>query len=143
MSIHNTPAEEAAKREGYVRGRNDENYVQNDLRVRDRAVVGANDSAASGLVFGLIIALLAALVGGAFYFLSGDRGNNVVPVAVPQTETETTNEIKLPDVNVPDVNVPDVNVPDVNVPDVNVPDVNITNETPAAPAQEPAAPPAQ
>lgn len=132
MSIHNTPDEEAAKREGYVRGRNDENYVQRDLSARERSVVGANDSAASGLVFGLIVAMLAVLIGGAFYFLSGDRGNNVVPVAVPQTETETTNEIKLPDVN--------VEMPDVNVPDVNVPDVNITNQTPA---QEPTAPPAE
>ncbi len=131
MSIRNTPDEEAAKRAGYVQGRNDENYVQNDL-ARDRAVATTNDSAASGLVFGLIIALLAALIGGAFYLLSGDRSNNVVPVAVPQTETETTNEIQLPDVN--------VNVPEVNVPEVNVPDVNITNETPA---QEPAAPPVE
>ncbi len=135
MSIHNTPAEEAAKREGYVRGRNDENYVQNNLSARDRSVAGANDSAASGLVFGLIIALLAALVGGAFYFLSGDRGNNVVPVAVPQTETETTNEINLPDVN--------VQTPEVNLPEVNVPDVNIINEASETPAQQPAAPPAE
>ena len=127
MSIHNTPAEEAAKREGYVRGRNDENYVQNDLRVRERSVVSTHDSAASGLVFGLIIAMLAALVGGAFYFLGGDRGTNVMPVAVPQTEPETTNEIKLPDVN-------------VETPEINVPDVNITNQTPT---QEPTAPPAE
>ena len=39
MSTHNpTPSEAAAKQEGYVQGRSDENYVQNMARDRARAV---------------------------------------------------------------------------------------------------------
>lgn len=139
--------EEVARRDGYVRGRNDENYVQDSVRSQERAVVQAraNDSAASGIVFGLCIALLAAGAGAAIYFLMGDR-TEVAPVTVPQIEREKTierettvieRESPAPTVDVPDVNVPDVNVPDVNiqVPEVDAPDVNITNETPEAPAE--------
>lgn len=125
--------EEIAQRDGYVKGRTDEHYVQNNLRDQDRAVVQsrANDSAASGLVFGLIIALLAAGVGAAFYFLSGDR-SNIVPVAVPQIEKETTTEKETTVIERESPQAP-VSLPDVQV---DVPDVNITNETPAAPAPE-------
>ena len=108
----------------------------------------ADDNAASGLLLGLFIALLAAGVGAALYFLSGDR---TAPVAVPQIQKETTTEKETtiierdnsqPAVEPPDVqvNVPEVSVPEVSAPEVNVPDVNITNEIPAEPAAEPAAP---
>ncbi len=139
--------EEIALRDGYVEGRNDEDYRQRDLRRQERAVsqAQANDEAASGVIFGLIVAVLAAGIGAAFYFLSGDR-TNLVPVAVPQIQKETTIIEKqspaAPAPAAPNVTLPDVriNVPDVNVPDVNVPDVNITNEVPAQPpaAPEPA-----
>ncbi|MEN8446348.1 MAG: hypothetical protein ABG776_15210 [Cyanobacteria bacterium J06555_13] len=120
MAIHNTPSEEAAKREGYVQGRSDENYVQRGVRSQERAIANARstDNAASGMVFGLVIALLAALVGGGFFLLSGDRTTNVVPVSVPDVETPSVTEIELPDV-------------EVNVPDVEAPDVNITETAPA------------
>ena len=142
--IHGRPAtpEEVAQRDGYVQGRSDEHYVQRNLRDQERVVAQsrANDNAASGLVFGLIIALLAAGIGAAFYFLSGDR-TDVVPVAVPQIQKETTTEKETTVIerdSQPAVNLPDVQV---NVPEVNVPDVNITNQTPAAPAAEPVAEP--
>ncbi len=137
--------EEIAQRDGYVKGRNDEHYVQGNLRDQERVVAQsrANDNAASGLVFGLIIALLAAGVGAAFYFLSGDR-TDVVPVAVPQIQKETTTEKETTVIErdtQPAMSLPDVQM---NVPDVNVPDVNITNQTPPAPAPaaEPKAAPA-
>ena len=147
--VHGRPAtpEEIAQRDGYVQGRNDEHSVQRNLRDQERVIAQsrANDNAASGLVFGLIIALLAAGIGAAFYFLSGDR-TDVVPVAVPQIQKETTTEKETtvierdsqPAINLPDVQV---NVPEVNVPEVNVPDVNITNQTSPAPAAEPVAEP--
>ncbi|MGB3789829.1 MAG: hypothetical protein WA949_17595 [Phormidesmis sp.] len=146
-----TPAE-VARHDGYVQGRTDENYVQGGVRSQERAVAQAraNDNAASGMVFGLCIALLAAGAGAAIYFLMGDR-TDVVPVAVPQIQKEKTvekettvieRESSAPAINLPDVSVPDVNI---QVPEVKAPDVNITNEAPAAPAEpapEPAAEPA-
>ena len=142
--IHGRPAtpEEIAQRDGYVKGRSDEHYVQRDLRDQERVIAQsrANDNAASGLVFGLIIALLAAGIGAAFYFLSGDR-TDVVPVAVPQIQKETTTEKETTVIekdSQPAISLPDVQV---NVPEVNVPDVNITNQTPAAPVAEPVAAP--
>ncbi|MGB3571608.1 MAG: hypothetical protein WA901_11430 [Phormidesmis sp.] len=144
--VHGRPAtpEELARRDGYVKGRNDENYAQGTIRTHERvaAQAQANDSAASGLLIGLLVALVAAGAGAALYFLTGDR-TNTVPVAVPQIEKETTKETTVIEREVPssDVSLPDVqiNVPDVNVPAIDAPDVNITNEAPepaAAPAAE-------
>ena len=47
--------EEIAKREGYVQGRSDEDYVQRNLRSQEGAIAQsrADDSAASGLLVGL------------------------------------------------------------------------------------------
>ncbi len=132
--------EEVALRDGYVEGRSDEGYQQRDLRRQERAVVQAqaNDQASSGVIFGLIVAVLAAGIGATFYFLSGDR-TNLVPVAVPQVQKETTIIEKqspaAPAPAAPNVTLPDVRI---NVPEVKAPDVNITNEAP--PAQPSAAP---
>ncbi len=134
--------EEVARHDGYIRGRNDENYVQGSVRSQERAVAQsrANDSAASGMVLGLCIALLAAGAGAAVYFLAGDR-TEVAPVVVPQIEREKTTEKETTIIErespAPAITLPDVNVPDVNiqVPDVNAPDVDVTNETPEAPAE--------
>ena len=146
--IHGRPAtpEEVAQRDGYVQGRTDESYTQNQMRAQDRAIAQsrANENAANGLMTGLLIALLAAGIGAALYFLTGDR-TNVVPVSVPQTEKETVREKETTiierEVQAPDVSLPDVQI---DVPDVSLPDVNITNEAPAAdaPAAEPATEPA-
>ena len=135
--------EEVARRDGYVQGRTDENYVQDGVRGQERAIAQtrANDSAASGIVFGLCIALLAAGAGAAIYFLMGDRAD-VDPVVVPQIERERTierettvieQESPAPAVEAPEVDVPDVNI---QVPEVDVPDVNVTNEAPEAEAPE-------
>lgn len=152
MTINNNPSdqglegvrgreatrEEVARRDGYVQGRSDENYAQGTMRTQERMIAQerANDSAASGLLIGLLVALLAAGAGAALYFLTGDR-TNVVPVSVPQVEKETTRETTIieREVQAPDVSLPDVQV---DVPDVNLPDVNITNEVPE-PAAEPEA----
>ena len=142
--------EEVARHDGYIRGRNDENYVQGSVRSQERAVTQAraNDNAASGMVFGLCIALLAAGAGVAAYFLLGDRPD-VVPVSVPQIEREKTIEKETTvierDSAPPAVTLPDVNVPDVNiqVPEIQTPDVNITNQAPEAPAEPTAEPTTQ
>ncbi len=134
--------EEIAQRDGYVRGRSDENYLQGNLREQERLVapVQTDDSAANGMVLGIIIALLAAGVGAAVYFLSGDR---TAPVAAPVIERPTVTERETTiierDNPVPAVTVPDVQVPEVQVPDVQVevPDINITNEGPAEPVETP------
>ncbi len=150
--LHGRPAtpEEIARRDGYVKGRSDENYAQGTIRTHERiaAQSQANDSAASGLLVGLLVAVVAAGAGAALYFLTGDRPNPA-PVAVPQIERETTKETTVIEREVPasDVSLPDVqiNVPDVNVPEVDAPDINITNESPepaAEPKSEPAAEPA-
>lgn len=139
--------EEIARRDGYVKGRNDENYVQGSLRSQGRVAAQAqiNDSAASGMLIGIIIAILAAVVGGAMYFLTGDR-TNVAPIAVPQIEREKTiekettiieREVPSPDVSLPDVQI---DVPEIQIeaPEVSAPDVNVIDETVEPKAEEPA-----
>ena len=124
MSTHNpTPSEAAAKREGYVQGRSDESYVQNVARDHARAVdrVQVRESSGTGIIFGLIVAGLAAAIGGFFYIANMDRGGST-PVVLPEVDTDITN-VELPDVQ-------------VDVPEVSTPDINITNETPAEPAAE-------
>ena len=137
--------EEVARRDGYVQGRTDENYVQGNVRGQERAMARAeaNDSAASGVLIGLSLAVLATLAGAAVYFLTGDR-TDVAPIAVPEViERETVREnntettIIERETAAPSPSVPDVQI-DVPAPEVQAPDVNITNEAPAAePAPEP------
>ncbi len=135
--VHGRPAtpEEVAQRDGYVRGRNDENYAQRNLREQDRAIAQArsDDSTASGLVFGLAIAFLAASVGVAFYFLSSDR--TPAPVAAPQIQKERVVEKETTIIEkqapAPAESLPDIQV---DVPEVKVPDIDITNEPASAPA---------
>lgn len=136
--------EEIARRDGYVQGRSDENYVQGSMRNQERAIARAeaNDSAASGVLIGLSLAVLATLAGAAVYFITGDH-TQVAPVAEPdiieretvrENNTETTiieRESAAPSPSVPDVQI--------DVPDVQLPDVNVTNEAPAEPAAEPKA----
>ena len=140
--------EEIARRDGYVQGRNDENYVQGAVRGQERAVAQqtANDSAASGLIVGLMIALLAAGVGAAVYFLSGN--STPTPVVAPEVEQppkvekEIIREKTIIERNNTTTPAP---TPEVNIeaPQAPSPDVNIINQepAPAEPAAEPAAEP--
>lgn len=131
--------EEIARRDAYRQGRSDANYAQNQLRNQEQAAAYAREesSAASGVVVGLLIALLAGAVGVALYFLTGSR-SNPVPATAPTIERESVIERETtvierdnpaPDVSLPDVQVevPEVSVPDVNVnvPEVNAPDVSL------------------
>ncbi len=134
--------EEIARRDGYVQGRTDENYVQGAVRGQERvnAQEIANDSAASGLIVGLMIALLAAGVGAAVYFLARPEPAPVVTPEVektPQVQKETVREKTIIERQAP-APAPDVNI---SVPETPAPDVNITNQTPA-PAESPVAEPA-
>jgi len=137
--------EEIAQRDGYIRGRNDENYVQRNMREQEQVIAQsrANDSAASGMVFGFVIALLAAGAGAAFFFLGGmgDR-NDVAPVAAPQIEKEKIIEKETTIIEkqapAPAVSTPDVQI---DVPEIEVPDIDVTKEAEPA-AEQPAAEPA-
>ena len=155
MAINNNPSdsnlggvhgrgatpEEIAKRDGYVQGRTDENYVQRNVRSQERiaAQAAADNNAVSGLLVGMIIALLAAGVGAALYFLTGDR-SNVVPVEVPQIDREKETIIEKETTIIErEAPTPDVSLPDVQV---DTPDVNIVNESPEPVAEpEPVAAP--
>ena len=127
-------SEEIAQRNGYVQGRSDEYAAQNQMRAQERAIAQkrSDSSAANGLLAGFLIAALAAGVGAALYFLTGDR-TTPNPVAVPQTEKETVREKETTiierEVPTPDVSLPDVQI---DVPDINLPDVNVGSESPAS-----------
>lgn len=129
--------EEIARRDGYVRGRSDETYVQGHLRNQERAdaQARANDSAAGGMLFGIILAILAAGVGAVVYFLTGDR---TIPTPAPQVERERVIERETTiierDNPAPAVELPDVQV---DVPEVSLPDINITEEAPADSTEAP------
>lgn len=113
-TTNNTPSEEAAKRQGYMEGRHHESLVQKRVSAWRRTVqASANNGAATGLIFGLLISGLLVVVT-AFVFLGNDQ-DEVVPVPVPALDSNTT-DIDMPDVN---VDAPDVQVPDVQV---NIPD---------------------
>lgn len=114
-------AEEAARRQGYVEGRQDESFVQ-----AQRPVVTTDSSSgsAAGLILGLLIAGLAIGIA-AFAFLGNGREQ---PVSVPDVNNTVT-DIELPDV---DVEVPDVQAPDV---DVEVPEVGGGEAAPSGDAE--------
>lgn len=126
--------EEVAQRDGYVQGRQDEHYVQRELREYDKVIAQsrAKDNAASGVVFGIAIAIAAAAVGVAAYFLlANERTTDLAPTVAPPTQQDTLID-REPTIEQPSP-APPVSLPDVqiDVPDVNAPDVDTTNEAPA------------
>lgn len=132
-------SEEQAYRDGYVSGRVNEDRAQANLRIQrdaDSRARASND-AASGLLIGVLVALIAAAIGGIAFYLSRDT-------AVPETQAPTENNtvIETPQVEPPEVEVPDVNVtvPDVNItaPEAPAPEAPV-NEAPSEPVE--AAPP--
>ena len=134
--------EEIARRDGYIQGRTDEHYVQGAVRGQERANAQAitNDSAASGIIVGLMIALLAAGVGAAVFFLSNREATPVVTPEVeetPQVQKEIIREKTIIEretaAPVPDVNI---SAPATPAPDVNVTDQELAPAVPAEPALE-------
>jgi hypothetical protein len=116
-----------------LRDRDREIYNQElrreELR-RDNQIARENNSAAGGLVTGILLAALVALGLGALFVFN--RGDSSAPTG-GQTIIERTREIPVPQPQAPDVQPPDVNitVPKVEAP--QVPDVNVTLPSPAAP----------
>jgi hypothetical protein len=117
-----------------LRDRDREIYNQElrreELR-RDNQITRENNSAAGGLLTGILLATLVALgLGALFAFNRG--GDNSEP-AGRQTIIERTKEV-VPVPQAPDVQPPDVNitVPKVEAP--KAPDVNVTIPNPTAPA---------
>ena len=135
--------EEVARRDGYVQGRNDENYVQDNVRRQERAAAqtAVNDSATSGLVVGFLIALLAAGIGAAVYFLGRPAP---APVAAPEVEQapQIQREIIRERTLIERENAAPAPAPEVNVstPETPAPEVNIINQEPAESAPAPEAP---
>lgn len=130
-SINTRPAtaDELAYRDGYVRGKvakQREQEYRRDLEARiyaENARRQANEGVSIGLVFGLTLAALAAIIGGLFYVYRDADNPNIPDIIVPAPEanspepsSETTiiertiertqevvpapSEITLPDVNV-------------------------------------------
>ncbi|HEY9859275.1 MAG TPA: hypothetical protein V6D16_07200 [Candidatus Obscuribacterales bacterium] len=116
-----------------LRDRDREIYNQElrreELR-RDNQIARENNSAAGGLLTGILLAALVALGLGALFVFN--RGGDSSEPAGRQTIIERTREV-VPQPQAPDVQPPDVNitVPKVEAP--QVPDVNITIPSPAAP----------
>lgn len=79
-TVHTRPASrsEVAYREGYIQGRNQEEFHGRINRKRE------NDSAATGVVIGVILASLAGLVVATLYFSPRSQQVEQVPVPVPQ-----------------------------------------------------------
>ena len=106
------------------RTRYDEQYTRESLRndrlmreneaLRNRQIYRDNASASSGFLIGILIAAIAALGFGAFYFFG-------------RTETQEA----APQNTVPEINVDVPSPPHVQVPNVEAPDVNI--QLPEAP----------
>jgi len=89
-------SQEVGYREGYRMGRDSERLYQ-----QEASSVREENSAASGLIIGLALASLAALAGGAIYFLNARNEpveqtaptTQVVPVPVPDnSQPRTTNK---------------------------------------------------
>ncbi|MEA5602520.1 hypothetical protein [Nostoc sp. UHCC 0252] len=135
-TLNNKTANPNSYQNGYVEGRNTERrYQQADLAERD------NENASGGLLLGIIVtSLLALVVGGVWYFNQSNEAtvDNTAPVLVPvptpsasaspqppTTIIERTREVAVP-VPVPQQQV----VP----PAPRQPDINIT-----VPPQQPAA----
>lgn len=82
--------DEVAYRDGYVRGKSAEQLEQERRRAADARVYEANararadDGVSIGLVMGLVLAAVAAVLGGALYFYNADQGT-VTPA--PETTT--------------------------------------------------------
>ena len=117
-----------------LRDRDREIYNQ-ELR-RENQIARENNSAASGLMTGILLTSLLGLGLGAFFLFN--RGADNSAPAGNQTIIERTQEIPVPQPQAPDVKPPDVNItlPKVEAPPA--PDVNVSIPSPAVP-QAPAA----
>ncbi|MDP8965347.1 MAG: hypothetical protein M3O33_15465 [Cyanobacteriota bacterium] len=73
-----------AYRDGYIHGREQEHHIQEDKRV-----IRDNNSAASGLLFGMTLAAIASVLGGVIFFATHQNqpSNTAVPTA-PSTVTQ-------------------------------------------------------
>ncbi len=142
-SINTRPVtnDEVAYRDGYVRGKSAEQIEQDRLRATDARVyeenarVRADNGVSAGLLLGLVLAAVAAVVGGAIYVYTADQGA-VTPTpeaTTPQPANNDTTIIQRTIERTREV----VPVPsNVQTP----PPVNVEITTPAAPAPAPAAP---
>jgi hypothetical protein len=115
-------------RDGYWQGRESERHAVENQQARE------NESAASGLLIGLLLAGLAALGAGAYYLLN-NQNREVVPAPVinvpaPDQSPQTTERIIERVVPVPQA-PPEVNIP---TPNVNISVPNPVAPSPAAPA---------
>lgn len=129
-------SQEVGYQEGYRTGRDSERlYQQQASSVREE------NSAASGLIIGLALASLAALAGGAIYFLNARNepvqqtapATQVVPVPVPDrsqpptSKTETTVIERTIDRTQKAIPVPQQPAPNSGA---NAPNINIELPTP-------------
>jgi hypothetical protein len=119
----------ATYRDGYQQGRESERYAIENQQARE------NESAAGGLLIGLLLAGLAALGAGAYYLLNNQNREvepaPVINVPAPSQSPQTTERIIERVVPVPQA------PPEVKIPDVNISVPSPAASSPAAPAPAP------
>ena len=87
----------------------------------------------TGLIIGVVVAVLAALGVGAFFLFRDDSGE----AAPEDTDPELTiADVTIPEITIPDLTIPDVTIPDITIPDISVPDLTLPDFT--LPADDPA-----
>jgi hypothetical protein len=142
--------DEVAYRDGYVRGKSAEQLEQDRRRAADARMYEANarmradNGVSTGLLMGLVLAAVAAVIGGALYVYNADQGT-VTPTpeattpATPQSSNNDTTIIQRTIERTREV-VPAPS--NVQVPPVNVEITNPSEPAPeAAPAPAPEAAP--
>ena len=121
--------EEIAYRDGYVRGRATEETAQRryqrleNLQAEQIARSRANESASSGILLGLLLAIIAACIGGVAYYIAREpeAATTDAPVERETTIIERTIENSREVIqNPPEVNLPTIEAPDI---EVNVPEL--------------------
>ena len=76
-----------AYRDGYLHGQVDEHNIQRENQ-RENRIIAENNSAASGLLMGITLSVIAFFIGGAIFFFTHANqptNNNVETAPVPQT----------------------------------------------------------
>lgn len=131
------PYDQTAYQDGYRRGLNSERRSIENLRSRE------NESAASGVLLGVLLAGLVGLGAGIYFFVFNQNRDTqtapVINVPAPAQSPQAPDRIIERVVPVPQ-NPPDVNVP---APEVNITVPNPAQQSPTSQSQDNVAPEAE
>jgi hypothetical protein len=85
-------------------------------------------SSRTGLVIGIVVAVLAALGLGAFFLFRDDNSEAAPELTDPVVPDVTILDVTVPEITVPDLTLPDITIPDLSVPDLSVPDFTLPSD---------------